>query len=163
MSFTAADSNMIHICIYIFTINHFSRYIKKTKNDLRTWLFLLLSGPETSPLRRRLSSVIIRKSGGCWDATMTNKLRSKNVEILSVFLEERVPSSSRFPPSAGWFFPRELSRGIEERKWPPTGSGWPISRSSMPFTSPPQFRSFPFQSGGLIPVGTEWFHPTDCP
>lgn len=28
--YMAVDSNMIHICIYIFTINHFSRYIKKT-------------------------------------------------------------------------------------------------------------------------------------
>lgn len=29
--YTAVDSNMIHICIYIFTINHLSRYIIKKR------------------------------------------------------------------------------------------------------------------------------------
>lgn len=36
----AVDSNMIHICIYIFTINHLSRYIikkKKKKKSLQTF------------------------------------------------------------------------------------------------------------------------------
>lgn len=38
--YTAVDSNMIHICIYIFTINHLSRYIikkKKKKKSLQTF------------------------------------------------------------------------------------------------------------------------------
>lgn len=47
----AVDSDMIHICIYIFTINHFLD-IEKNKNVLQVALFLLLKGPDirlTSP------------------------------------------------------------------------------------------------------------------
>lgn len=48
----AEDSNMVHICIYIFTINHSLSTFKKNKQKkttLRNLVVFVRNGPEASP------------------------------------------------------------------------------------------------------------------
>lgn len=52
--YMAVDSNMIHICIYIFTIKLFSRYIQNPSTP-----HLLLNGPETLKLHLTLNEEFV--------------------------------------------------------------------------------------------------------
>lgn len=153
--YTAVDSIMIHICIYIFTINHFvDTFLKKT---LITSLFLLLNGPEALPhlwwgkFVPWLSLFLFPRKLKCgWWCTRS---RGNAHVILSV--AERLLVTLRKNKSCHWahagfagisfinflshrFIAIKGLRVVKKNKPkiggpPPTGS--PTSHSSMPFIS----------------------------
>lgn len=176
--YTAVDSIMIHICIYIFTINHFvDTFLKKT---LITSLFLLLNGPEALPhlwwgkFVPWLSLFLFPRKLKCgWWRTRS---RGNAHVILSV--AERLLVTLRKNKSCHWahagfagisfinflshrFIAIKGLRVVKKKQtenWR-TPTHWITNKSLI---NALHFLLLNPVSGGLIPVGTEWFHPTDC-